>query len=639
MALAIDTFSNQSKTGSAFFKAAGHPLAVAAARAIVAKICAAARPVAYDPQNTLTPFAQLYPLGEGAPAAVYAQDVARLRAPTLGLETLPVTRLAADKQADLLFAPLFDADAALAPIRRLLPAGCEIVTLDSMRLPDRFLADSRRYLNPLNFATNLLFFREQAGAHTRLVTANYWSAYGARDPFAWGRLFDGEGRVLTDFEKPLGGANEIFSLDSAELKREFDLPDFCGQVFLHIARAAGHDIVKYVADSYGDFTADGGKELSCTHDANSWPADLYAGVPAPTAGEEIILWAQNSHPTPIPAGAIGVGRMGADDATPYAREIPPFATRAINLGEARPDLRWPAQFEIRAGRHFVRPRYEITNRAGRRRINHANVERVDLRVDENLPELSRWLGKGYILPAPILPRARFASECLPTPMSTAQLDLPLAAAAYNARGEEIGRRFLGRLPRAHESLVDLTALAAALGEDESGHVELTYDFSDGGGGDGWMHALFRYTDKTVGHAAETSFGAHMFNHPLTYKNEPQSYKGPPPGLTTRLFLRLTPPPVEAFCHLIYPVGVEWHPLSDTRLTLKNKRGEDVAEKTARIAAGGSFAFFCRDLFSADEMRRAGDDGYVIVRDATCRLFGYHGARAGDAFSFDHMFGF
>ena len=62
-------------------------------------------------------------------------------------------------------------------------------------------------------------------------------------------------------------------------------------------------------------------------------------------------------------------------------------------------------------------------------------------------------------------------------------------------------------------------------------------------------------------------------------------------------------------------------------------------KTARIAAGGSFAFFCRDLFSADEMRRAGDDGYVIVRDATCRLFGYHGARAGDAFSFDHMFGF
>ena len=135
MALAIDTFSNQSKTGSAFFKAAGHPLAVAAARAIVAKIRAAARPVAYDPQNTLTPFAQLYPLGGGAPAAVYAQDVARLRAPTLGLETLPVTRLAADKQADLLFAPLFDADAALAPIRRLLPAGCEILTLDRCACP------------------------------------------------------------------------------------------------------------------------------------------------------------------------------------------------------------------------------------------------------------------------------------------------------------------------------------------------------------------------------------------------------------------------------------------------------------------------------------------------------------------------
>ena len=38
--------------------------------------------------------------------------------------------------------------------------------------------------------------------------------------------------------------------------------------------------------------------------------------------------------------------------------------------------------------------------------------------------------------------------------------------------------------------------------------------------------------------------------------------------------------------------------------------------------------------------RAGAGAYVIVRDATCRLFGYHGLVGRDGtFSLDHMFGF
>jgi hypothetical protein len=37
---------------------------------------------------------------------------------------------------------------------------------------------------------------------------------------------------------------------------------------------------------------------------------------------------------------------------------------------------------------------------------------------------------------------------------------------------------------------------------------------------------------------------------------------------------------------------------------------------------------------------AGEAGYVLIRDTTCRLFGFHGVddKAG-SFSFDHMFGF
>jgi hypothetical protein len=46
------------------------------------------------------------------------------------------------------------------------------------------------------------------------------------------------------------------------------------------------------------------------------------------------------------------------------------------------------------------------------------------------------------------------------------------------------------------------------------------------------------------------------------------------------------------------------------------------------------------MFTADERKAAGADAYVIVRDATCRLFGFHGLMQEETcFSLDHMFGF
>ena len=637
MVLSIQTFDNRMGGGSAFFKAAGHPLCLPAAQQITNAIHSAKCPTAYDPHNTLAAFLSIHPIKDGALRAVFVQDVTRVGESILSMKALPITELPTN--TDLLFIPIFDSRHIVGQIRRIIPDNCRIVTLDDMRLPEKFLADTRYYLNPINFATNLLFFRDEPNAHTRLVTANYWGAYGAKEPFVWGRLFAGDGSVLTDFEKPLGVANETFILDSVAIRREFCLPDFCGQVFLHVARAAGHDIVKYVVDTYGDFNDDNAAtELSCTHDANSWPADLYAGIPAPDKDDTVTLWVQNSHPTPISAGSIGANIMGNDTITAIPEEIAPFATHPIDLGKLLPDACWPQQLEIHAGKHFVRPRYEVVNRTGRRRINHANVERTDLENDTILPTLNRWLGKGYILPAPILPSPRYRSECLPTPMSTAQQNLPLLAVVYDSNGNEINQQFLGCLPRNHQSLLDITALAA-LGENEIGHVELCYDFSDGGDADGWMHALFRYTDIHSGHMAETSFGAHMFNHLLTYKNEPQSYKGPPPGLSTRLFLRIAPPPVRSFCHLIYPVGVEWNPLSNTLLELKDCHGNAVAEHNVAIHAGGSLAFCCQDIFDTSTLQQAGNGAYVIIRDTSCRLFGYHGSQHGNAFAFDHMFGF
>jgi len=173
-----------------------------------------------------------------------------------------------------------------------------------------------------------------------------------------------------------------------------------------------------------------------------------------------------------------------------------------------------------------------------------------------------------------------------------------------------------------------------------GHVELIYDFEAGTEADVWMHALFRYHGKVSGHGAETSFGAHIFNTVLTYKNEPQSYAGRAPGLSTRLFLRIGPKPYDTMCHLIYPASTPWHPTSDTALVLTSMEGKEIATKSVRIACGASLLWRVSELFSAEQLKSAGKYPYVLIRDTTCRLFGYHGLLSSDkAFSLDHMFGF
>jgi hypothetical protein len=199
----------------------------------------------------------------------------------------------------------------------------------------------------------------------------------------------------------------------------------------------------------------------------------------------------------------------------------------------------------------------------------------------------------------------------------------------------MAERKLGNLRRKDSVAVD----AAGMLPDGYGHMELSYDFEAGQDADGWLHALFRFEDRATGHGAETSFGAHVFNTLVTYKGEPQSYKGPPPGLTTRLFLRVGRGSLDTFCHLIYPASLPWREMSDTALTLMSGEGREVARRTLNIACGGSHLWQVNTMFSESERKAAGDAAYVIVRDTTCRLFGYHGLLGSRAFSLDHMFGF
>lgn len=632
--LDIQTF-DAVKGGNVIYKALAHPLAAEAMARLAARLGAMGPVALFDPEQVAGPLLTMYP---ALPVeSLFVQDVRQVGETRGGLTARPLTELAASGARTVLIAA-FDARRLQGLLRGLLPQGITVLTLDEAKLPEERITNPRRYLDPLNFAMNFAFFREEAGLSTRLVTANYWAGYGAAEVRYFLRLYDAAGCILAEWEEaaPKGAGGVAF--DSREIRARFGLPAFTGQLFIHAVGVAGHDVVKYALDTFG--SAEGEQSLSCTHDANAWPSARFAGLPAPRTDERVILWVQNSHATPIPSGGIALDRMGAEAPVGLMEEIPAFATRALDVAELLPDLRWPAQIEVRSGRHVVRPRYEVV-RAGRTRIAHVNVERENLAADPGIRALPPEMGRGYLLPFPILPRGTYRSQVLPTPMAEAETSLPLRLDLFDGEGRPLGQHFLGNLPRDHDVMVDLDRLLpeGALMET-GGHADLVYDFREGGEANGWLHALMRYERRDGAHAAETSFGAHVFNTLMTYKGEPQSYSGPPPGLTTRLFLKLGAEGRASFSHLIYPASGAWHERSETHLQLHDGEGVLIAEEVVRIARSGS-RFIRPDLiFAAGDIARAGPRGYVLIRDRTCRLFGYHGLmdEAG-RFSLDHMFGF
>jgi hypothetical protein len=92
--------------------------------------------------------------------------------------------------------------------------------------------------------------------------------------------------------------------------------------------------------------------------------------------------------------------------------------------------------------------------------------------------------------------------------------------------------------------------------------------------------------------------------------------------------------------LIYPASAKWHEHSSTSLELYSDAGDLLATQNLEISCSGSATIYLSRLFDGDDLTHAGEAGYVLIRDTTCRLFGFHGMddHAG-GFSFDHMFGF
>ena len=657
MSLEIKTFSNADLSqgwrpgnnagGQSLFKALGHPQTARRAQNLMEVLAQSGKIAIYDPTGMINNFHAYYDVSQLDLCGYFVQRVEDLGTEFMGFSAQPLTELP-QSEADKVFVLQFDAARTLLPLAPIFDA-LDWLSLDEVRIDDALLSNPRDYLDPLNFATNFALFRDLDGdndinaadrLHTRVATANYWGFHGAENPALWLCLIDQNGDILAEWENPLPPANAPIILDSAEIRTRFDLPAFSGSLYIHAVRIKGHDVVKYAMDIYGE----NGAALSCNHDANAWPADYYAGMPAPDKDEKLTLFVQNSHPMEIPANAITFGRMGFDEAVSYPQAIAPFATAEIDVGALLPEAVFPAQIEITAGRYFVRPRYEVRRGNQMRRIAHANVERTDLKPDPQIKQLSHTMGKGYIMPLPVLPIEAFDTIMLPTPMARDEASMPIKAALIDANGTTLSEKFLGNIERHHHMALDVQDWIAEeklnLSEGH-GHVEFLYDFREGGEANGWLHALARIEQKSSGHRAETIFGAHIFNTPIIYKDEPQSYINRPPGLTTRLFLRIGHHlGLETMCKLIYPASLPWHPTSDSLVQLMDENGEQVAEAKLEIACGGSAFFLLSDLFSAQELEKTGAQGYVLIRDTSCRLFGFHGLQQGDkSFCLDHMFGF
>ncbi len=627
--LRIKTFSEQGV--SCFFKALGHLEIQAKLQELIKKLSSGKKIAIYDPENRADEFFDLTGLSPKLFTDIFAQKLELAESKKL-VSTLP------NADIEILLILAFDAKRYHDHIKHLLKASWQVWTLDEIRLPDEMIAKKDQYLNPLNWATNFVWFKECDGIHTKLVTANYWVKYGGKDVVSYMYLLDSEGKLLKSWHEKLEDKVEPFYLSSKEIKKRFELPDFMGQIFIHMVGAAGHDVVKYALDVYGDDPT----ILSATHDANPWPCQYFAGLPAPKKDEKVTLWLQNTHPVKIKKNTISLNVMGEESHQFIEQEIPAYGMLEVDVSNYFPEQFFPAQFEVNAGNYFVRPRYEVENLTTKRKcIAHVNVERDNLANDPKIKEITKFIGKGYIFPTPIMPINEYHSEILPTPMSRSLKHTPLKAIAYSSDGQELATHKFGNLPRNHKSYLDVNEFIKNIEFFKTpgnyGNLQLVYDFEVGDDADGWMHGILKCKDKETEHFAETSFGSHIFNNITTYKGEPQSYKGPPPGLSTSLFLRVCPGKNNSLSYLIYPVSDVWHPKSNTLITLLDG-DQEIAKHEVQIDANGCYLLDCYKIFGKSTIMRLAKPSVSIV-DRTCRLFGYHMLKGSQAFSMDHMFGF
>src|SRR3569832_183827 len=167
MSLNIATFSNVTG-GNALFKALTHPKIADNARSLLAALRAAGPVAVYDPLGHGEAFADLYGVTGVNIGSVFVLRVEDVGRTSFGRETQPVTALASCK-ARTLFVAAFDAERAVQQIRHLLPQAMLVLCLDHMRLPDKMLTNTRRYLVLFFFAFFFVFLCVRVGLLLRFL--------------------------------------------------------------------------------------------------------------------------------------------------------------------------------------------------------------------------------------------------------------------------------------------------------------------------------------------------------------------------------------------------------------------------------------------------------------------------------------
>ena len=279
--LRIETFDNKSG-GNAFFKAVTHPLAAAAAPELLRRL-GEGRCAVYDVEGQIDALAELYDLSRLKLAGSFVQDVTAVGRPVLGSAAQPVTALEYSR-ASIVFVAGFDAERATVHIRHLLPPGATVVEPRRVAFARKHRADGA----PLSRSAQ---FRDQF----RLLPRAAWLVDASRHGELLVRLRHARAdscgcSCSTRAAKPSPNgpkksrpAATSIVIDSRAVRAAFRSARIHRPAFRACDRR-GRPRRGQIRARHLSAEAIAERAFSCTHDANSWPADLYAGLPAPERG-------------------------------------------------------------------------------------------------------------------------------------------------------------------------------------------------------------------------------------------------------------------------------------------------------------------------------------------------------------------
>ena len=581
MALRIETFDNV-RGGNTLYKALTHPHAAAPGRALVAEL-RAARP-GRDRRSARR--------GGGVcrdfrprPRLDIAGGLCPGRRRGSAGRSLGRARRAADRDCRTArrarcWSPAFDADRLIEQLAPYLPAGATVLSLDAMRIPADAADQPPRLSRPAQFRDQFRAVpRHRRRLHTRLVTANYWAGYGAggghllADPVrrrrpdhrrmvARRRRADG-GAIVDRQPRGARAASASASSPASSSSMSSARPGTTSSNTRSTPLATATRRCRAPTTPMpGRPTAMPGcrrRRRASGSCCGSRTATRRRSRPARSGSRR---WAKSgSSPIDEPIGAVrqprGRCRRAAAGRSPGRgrSSCAPASTscgRATRSSTERPPPHRPCQ--CRARRSAARTR--TCPSSPRRSARAICCRRRSCRAASGKACCCRrrW-------------RCRRASCRSPRSSTT--------RTATRSRGIRFGR-----LPRDHATALSTSTRwrrRSATATAMSSWSTISPRAATATAGCTRCSAI---ATARSGHAAETSFGAHVFNTILTYRDEPQSYTGRPPGLSTRLFLRLGDGAYDTLCHLIYPASLPWRPTSATEIILHDARGREIARTIA-----------------------------------------------------------